>query len=353
MTRSSDGQSTRTVLITGGGGFLGRAIVNELLDDGSWDVRVLDRTIAEPLPGGVETIEADVLDERALDRACAGVDAVVHAASLVDWGQATTAQLEAVNVGGVAAVIGAARANGVRAVVHTSTMDVVCGRAPVVDADETMPFPEVFTNDYARTKAEGEVVALGANDGDLRVCALRPCGMFGERDPYHLANVLRLLKAGRLPLRLGNGQARFQHVYVGNVAHAHVLALEDLLSEQPRSAGEAYFVTDDADAVGFLEHLEPMVTALGYRLPSRSLPEPVAMTVATAMEGVAALTERLPFLPEFTPTLTRSSVRFVCHDHTFVGAKARRDLGYEPKYPPDVALARTIAWWREHEGTSR
>jgi nucleoside-diphosphate-sugar epimerase len=338
---------TRTVLITGGAGFLGRALVDELLEEGGWDLRVLDIAIREPLPDGVTTIQADVLDEHALGRACAGADAIVHTAGLVDWGQATTARLEAVNVDGVRAVVRAARQHGVRALVHTSTMDVVCGTAPVVDADETTPFPDVFTNDYARTKAEGEAVALAADDERLRVCAVRPCGMFGERDPYHLPNVLRMLDAGRLPMRLGNGTARFQHVYVRNVAHAHVLALRDLLSDEPASTGQAYFVTD-ADAVDFFEHLEPIVTALGHRLPERRMPEPVAMAIATAMEGVAALTERVPFLPTFSPTMTRSSVRFVCHDHTFDGSKARRDLGYAPKYPPDMALERTIAWWREH-----
>jgi nucleoside-diphosphate-sugar epimerase len=339
---------TRTVLITGGAGFLGRVIVDELLEDGGWDVRVLDLRITEPLPHGVEAIEADLLDEQALGRASAGVDAIVHTASRVDWGRATAAELEAVNVGGVEAVVRTARRNGVRAIVHTSTMDVVCGTGPVVDADETTPFPTVFANDYSRTKAAGEVVALAADDDGLRVCAIRPCGMFGERDPYHLGNVLPLLKAGKLPMRIGNGSSRFQHVYVGNVAHAHVLALHDLLSDQPRSAGQAYFITD-TEAADFLDHLEPIVSALGYRLPTRRLPEPVAMTVAAAMEGVAAATRRVPFLPTFTPTLTRSTVRFVCHDHTFDGSKAQRDLGYEPKYPHEVALARTIEWWR-HNG---
>lgn len=337
-----------TVLVTGGAGFLGRTIVDELLtDETDWDVRVLDRSIRQPLPSAVHAVEADLLDAAALHDACAGVDAIVHTAGLVDWGQVTTAELEAVNVGGVAAVLRAAREAGARAVVHTSTMDVVCGHDPVVDADESTPFPQVFTNEYSRTKAEGELLALAANDDDLRVCAIRPCGIFGERDPYHLGNVLRLLRQGKLPMRLGDGSARFQHVYVGNVAHAHVLALHDLLSDDPNAAGEAYFVTD-TEAADFLDHLEPIVTALGHQLPRRRLPEGAAMVIALGMEGLAAVSERIPLVPTFTPTLTRSTVRFVCHDHTFDGSKAVRDLGYAPKYAPDDAIERTVAWWREH-----
>lgn len=342
---------TSAVLITGGSGFLGRAIIDELRDEGGWQIRVLDRSIRQPLPQGVDAVEADLLDRDALSRACEGVDAVIHTASLIDWGQVTPEQLEAVNVGGVHRVVEAARAAGVRALVHTSSMDVACGLDPVVDAVESQPFPDVFTNDYSRTKAEGELVALAANDESLRTTALRPCGMFGEADPYHLANVLRLIKAGKLPMRLGNGKARFQHVYVGNVAHAHVLALRDLLGDAPRCAGEAYYVTD-VDAVDFLDHLEPILNALGHELPTRRLPEPMAMAVASAMEGLAALTKRVPLLPTFTPTLTRSSVRFVCHDHTFDGSKLRRDLGYAPKYSAEVALDRTISWWQQHEATT-
>lgn len=347
----------RNVLITGGGGFLGRTLVDQLLDGGGWTIRTLDLRYTEPMPDDVEAIEADLLDRDALARACTGMDAVVHAASLIDWGQATTEQLEAVNVRGVAEVVDACRAAGVRALVYTSSMDVACGLDPVVDATEDQPFPTVFTNDYSRTKAEGEVVALAANGPDLRVTSLRPCGMFGERDPYHLANVLRSIKSGRLPMRIGDGSARFQHVYVGNVAHAHVLALHDLLGDDPRSAGEAYYVTDDAEAVDFLEHLEPILTALGHRLPTRQLPARAAMAIGAGMEGVAAVTNQLarwiPFVPEMTPVLTRSSVRFLTHDHTFDGSKLRRDLDYVPKYSDEVAMQRTIDWWREAEAARR
>ncbi len=172
--------------------------------------------------------------------------------------------------------------------------------------------------------------------------------MFGEGDPYHVANVLKVVREGSLPFRPGNGRAAFQHVYVGNVAHAHVLAMRRLLEPGSPVAGEAYFVTDDTPAVNFLDFMEPILEALGHRLPpkSRRVPYPVMYALGAAAEGAAALCR--PFY-RFTPTLTRSSMRFVCHDHTFRGDKARKQLGYAPVYSEAESLERTIAWFRGAE----
>ncbi len=339
------------VLLTGGGGFLGGALLREIArpESGIDFVRVLDLdTSAVAASENVEAVEGDVRDDALVRESCRGVDVVVHAASQVDWGQTTPAHLEEVNVGGTETVIRACRETGVRGLVYTSTMDVVCGARPVVDADETLPFPDRFTNDYARTKALAEERVLAANDGALATCALRPCGMFGERDPYHIANVLKVVKENGLPFRPGSGRARFQHVYVGNVAWAHLLAARAILDPPRGVAGEAFFVTDDSPAVNFFEFLEPILEAVGHPLPPRSrrVPYPVMWTLGAASEAAAFLCR--PFL-KMQPTITRSSVRFVCHTHSFDGRKLRERLGYTPPFSEKEALDRTIAWWVRQE----
>lgn len=360
----------RRLLITGGGGFLGRALVRELhatraLEDLE-EIRLLDLTAPDLAPADdgpdIVSIAADVCDEAALAEACRGVDAVVHAASLVDWGEATTQRLEAVNVGGTQNVIRACQREGVPTLVYTSSMDVVCGTKPVVLADEATPYPEPFTNEYSRTKALAEQALLAADgspraprDGEdadtakLRTCALRPCGMYGEGDPYHVANVLRMVRSGGLPFRIGDGQAAFQHSYVGNVAWAHVLALRALAQGDTTPAGEAYFITDDTPAENFLVFMEPILERLGETLPprDRSIPYPVVFAVGALAEAASFLCR--PFF-RFVPTLTRSSVRFVCHEHTFRGDKLKRDLGYTPRYGEAEAIDRTVAWFQTEAG---
>jgi len=354
------------ILITGGSGFLGQALVRELeagpIGSRLAELRLLDLAPA-PLRAGlpIVPIVADVCDPGAVADACRGVDAVIHAASLVDWGEATVRRLEQVNVTGAENVVRACQEGGVPTLVYTSTMDVVCGTAPVVRADETTPYPTRFTNEYSRTKALAEQRVLAAHgskrsprDGEspedcrLSTCALRPCGMYGEGDPYHVANVLRVVRAGRLPFRIGDSTAPFEHVYVGNVARAHLLALERLAEGDPTPGGQAYFVTDDTPAVGFLDFMEHILTPLGYELPpaSRRIPYALAFAAGAAAEAAAFLCR--PFF-RFVPTLTRSSVRFVCHEHTFRGDKLRRDLGYAPAYEEATARQRTIAYFRALE----
>jgi nucleoside-diphosphate-sugar epimerase len=336
------------ILITGGAGFLGQAILRELARSPLDEVRIFD---LEPVDvtgtPDLVSIVGDVCNPEALLAACRGVDVVVHAASLVDWGHTTPERLAEVNVGGSENVVRACREAGVRGLVYTSSMDVVCGKRPVVQADETTPYPDVFANEYSRSKALAEQAMLRANGPELSVCVLRPCGMFGEADPYHVANVLRVVRDGALPFRVGDGSAAFQHVYVGNVAHAHVLALRQLLEPAAAVAGQSYFITDDSPAVNFFDFMDPIVTALGYSLPpkTRSVPYPVMLALGAAVEAAAAA---LRPIRRFTPTLTRSSVRFICHDHTFVGDKARRDFGYVPIYSEADAIKRTIAYFREH-----
>jgi nucleoside-diphosphate-sugar epimerase len=357
---------TQTVLVTGGAGFLGRALLRELRKPARGrvtppdEIRVFDRRRLEGDDAvGVESIVGDIRSAGDVLAACRGVDVVFHAASLVDYGHASEGLLEAINVGGTHNVIRACREAGVRGLVHTSTMDVVYGARPIVGGDETLPYPRRYADAYARSKALAEQAAIRANgasraprDGEatagarLRTCAIRPCGMYGEADPYHVSSVLRMLQAGRLTARLGDGRAAFQHVYVGNVAHAHTLAAAQLLEPQSPIPGEIYLVTD-FPALNFFDFMAPLVSRLGYAMPprSRSIPYPIAFAVGAALELAAKLCRPLF---AFQPPLTRSSVRVVCQDLRFVGDKAARDLGYRPLYSEAESLERTVAWFAAH-----
>jgi nucleoside-diphosphate-sugar epimerase len=336
------------VLVTGGAGFLGRAILRELAKAPPAEVRVFDLRAPDSreLPAVTSQI-GDIRDVDGLREACRGVDVVLHAASQIDWGHMPPDRLAEVNVGGTENVLRACREAGVRALLYTSSMDAVCGTVPVVQADETLPYPRRFTNEYAHTKALAEQAVIRANGSELRTCALRPCGIFGEGDPYHVANVLRVVKAGNLPFRIGDGRAAFEHVYVGNVAHAHVLAMRALVEPESRLAGEIYFITDDTPAVNFFDFMEPILNELGYALPpkSRSAPYPLMFALGALLEGFAVACRPVV---RFAPTLTRSSVRFVGHDHTFVGDKARRHFDYTPIYSESEAIKRTVDWFRSH-----
>jgi nucleoside-diphosphate-sugar epimerase len=352
------------VLVTGGAGFLGHALLAELLKDdhpaGLRPRRVRTLDLRESDFSGharVESMVGDVRSLSAVQRACRGADLVFHCAAAVDWGRLPEAIVHDVNVGGTLNVIRACSEQGVRGLVYTSTMDVVYDGRPLCNADETLPCPETLTLAYARTKALAEQAVIQAN-GSLRkgagvrgleplwTCSIRPCGMFGERDPYHVGSLLAMARKGRMLFRVGSGRARFQHVYVGNVAHAHLLAARSLLGPGREAAGEVFLITD-FPAKNFFDYLEPILKGIGHDMPprSRSIPYPVMSGLAAALECLAWVC--CPVYG-FTPVINRTSVAMVCKEFTFCGDKACRTLGYSPLYSEEEAMARTIAWFRKN-----
>jgi len=356
----------RVVVVTGGAGYLGDTLVGQLLEDpvlAPAEVRVVDLV---PSPRGndarVRSVPCDVRNLDALRAAVAGADVVFHAAALVDWGRIAPGELAAVNVGGSENAVAACVAEGVPALVHTSTLDVVYSGDPVHAGDETLPYPRRFPNAYCRTKALAEQRAIAGNGRPLarppvrgggerlRTCAVRPCSIFGEGDPFHIGSLVAMARRGRL-FRVGDGTARSQFSYLGNVAHCHVMAARSLLSETPRAAGEVYFATD-FEAANFFDFLAPFVEAAGYRMPppSKGLPRTPLYALGATMEGLAAATR--PFLG-WQPTLTRFAIDFVAKDFIISTDKATRELDYRPRYDLGQATERTAAWFRAHVATAR
>jgi len=291
--------------------------------------------------GGLPTLIGDINDGPALRRAFEGADVVVHCATVVAWSDLREPLLDRVNVEGTRAVVKACRDAGVRALVHTSTMDVVCGDGPVRGVDESAPYPSRYLDAYGRTKAESERV-VRATAEDLPFAILRCSAMYGEADPYKVPSILAEARAGRLLFRVGDGRAHMQPLYVGNAAVAVLLAVGRLLDGDPDVVGETFFLTDHPSE-NFFHWIEPIVKGLGYQLPTRSLPRAVALAMGTLMEGAARVMGALG--SDVQPAMTRSSVRALTEDVIVDGGRARRCLGYEPLYDYEEAVARTVAWF--------
>jgi nucleoside-diphosphate-sugar epimerase len=325
-------------LVIGGSGMLGFEIVRQLVDQHK-QVRVLD---LQPLPEPIcELVQGDIRNSEDLRTACRDVEVVFQTAAAV-WDRSTPARVyEQVNVGGNRRIVDACLELGIRRLVYTSTLDVVVeGSKPIVDGDESLPYPRRLPRDpYCRTKIVAERLVLQANGPRLATCALRPVGMYGPRDRYHLGNVIRMARRGKF-VRLGDGTARFSHVYSENAAFAHLLAAERLRPGSP-VAGQAYFIADHYPAMNLFDFMEPFLLALGLPLPRRRIPYAAAMVLATIAEALAPRSN-----------FSRFAVIQTCVDHTFVDGKAARELGYWPIISKEEAFRRTVAWLRNGEGTT-
>ena len=216
------------LLLTGGCGFIGKAIVEELLDSASplrADViRIFDlNDYNGPMDSRIEFVKGDVRNYGQLVTACKDMDLVIHSAAIVDWGTKPEVEIFAVNVEGTRNIINACKEQKVKALVFTSSLDAVFSGKPLVDIDETLPYPEKHSNSYCRSKYLAEKMVITASGDELKTCIIRPADVYGGGDPYHIGSLMAMAKGG-FYIRLGNGKSKSQHVYVGNIAYAHVLA---------------------------------------------------------------------------------------------------------------------------------
>ncbi|MCU1438771.1 MAG: nucleoside-diphosphate-sugar epimerase [Naasia sp.] len=319
------------VLVTGASGLLGRATAAAVRDAGH-DVRTLQRR-----PSGVDRVEdalGSVLDADAIDRAVDGVGAVLHLAAKVSLTGDPT-EFYAVNVGGTRMLLDAAERAGVRRFVYVSSPSVTHTGASIVGEGAGPANPERARGDYARTKAEAELLALSRDGSGLAVVAIRPHLVWGPGDTQLVARIVERARAGRLPI-LGSGAALIDTTYVDNAASALLAALE----RAEEVGGRSYVVTN-GEPRPVAELLAGMCRAAGVRPPSWSVPAAAARAAGGAVETVWR------FAPgEDEPPMTRFLAEQLSTAHWFDQRATRRDLQWAPAVLLDEGFRRLAASYR-------
>jgi farnesol dehydrogenase len=285
------------VLVTGGTGYLGSAIVRTLQRLGH-DPVAFARTAA---PQG---IAGDIRDTRAVTTAAEGMDAIIHTAALVAVWRRDASEFDAVNVGGLQSVLAAARANRIPRVVYTSSF------LALPPAGQSRP---LTANHYQRTKVAARDVARRAAADGLPVVTLYPGVVYGPGPATEGNLVARLMQDQlhrRLPGVIGP-EHTWSFSYVDDVAAAHVAA-----AAHPNPAREY--------AVGGVNAPQGSIYAFvhqrrGSAVPPR-LPYMIATAGAVACEAWTAATGR-------SPLLTRGVVDIFRHDWPLDSSAAVRDLG--------------------------
>jgi farnesol dehydrogenase len=308
------------VLVTGGTGYLGSALVRALVRGGHEPI-VFARHATVPVAGAaaVRAIDGDIRDTRAVTAAAAGVDAILHAAALVALWRRDPSEFDAVNVGGLQSVLSATREHGLRRLVYTSSF------LALPPADSPQP---LTANHYQRTKVAARDVARRATSDGLPVVTLYPGVIYGPGPATEGDLVGRLMRdhrAGRLPGVVGP-ERRWSFSFVDDVADAHVAALTHAAPAREYVVGGV-----NAPQQAIYEFLRDRE---GRPLPRR-LPDGVAMAAAVAQEAYASLRGRAPLI-------TRGVVQIFGHDWSLDSTAAQTDLGLRMT-PLKDGLARTLA----------
>jgi farnesol dehydrogenase len=305
------------VLLTGGTGYLGRAVARALAARGH-ELVVFSRTAAPgALPG--RAIRGDIRDRAAVAAASDGCDAIVHMAALVSIWRRRPQDFDDVNVGGLANVVDAARAAGVARILCTSSflaLPPTGGTAPIE------------ANDYQRTKVAADRLADRLVADGAPIVRVYPGVVYGPgamTEGNLLGRLIRDHLQGKLPGVVGPDR-RWSCAFVDDVAAGHVAALE-------RAAPGDRYVLGGENA-SQRRVFDAVRDATGRR-PPRTIPYSAAVAIAT-------LEELRVRVAGGTPLATRGAIEIFRHDWSLDSGAAIRDLDYRVT-PLAEGVRRTIA----------
>ncbi len=334
-------------LVTGGGGFLGRYICEQLIARGD-RVRSFGRGAYPELEAiGVEVIRGDVGARDAVVAACKGIDCVFHTAAVAGIGVDSAAYTEFVrtNAWGTRMVLLGCRVHRVPRLVHTSSPSVTfagvdqCGtNEQEADGWKWLDENRAF---YSLTKLVAEKVVLHANKrGPTRTSALRPHLIWGPRDAHLIPRLIDRARRGRLR-RVGDGTNLVDVCYVENAAAAHLAAADALADPDSPVAGRAYYISQ-GEPVNCWQWIDEVLALAGLPPVKKSISFKNAWRLGAACERVYRL---LRLRGE--PPMTRFLAAQLARSHWYDISAARRDLNYNPAISTAEGMKRLAAWLRE------
>lgn len=303
------------VFVTGGSGFIGRALVTRLATEHqvsalarSEEAAAIVRTCgASPVEADLDTIGARHLQ---------GADVVVHCAALVsDW--APRGEFERVNVEGTRSVLAASREAGVRRFLHMSSDSVLFAGSDVVDVDEDTPYPVTADYPYATSKRRAEQIVRAANGPDFETVCIRPVLVWGPGDTSILPQLVDMVDRGGF-VWVDRGSHRVSTTHVDNVVEGTLDAIE-----RGRPGG-VYFLTDGPSTT-HREFFTQYLATVGRTVGTRSLPGGLVRGIGRVVEATWGVVR-----PKSRPPLTREAAATLAATITASSARAEAELGYVP-----------------------
>lgn len=321
------------VLVTGGSGFVGSAVLRTL-QGRDLALRALARTDSPRANfAGVdcEIVEGDMRDETAMTRALDGVRWLFHVAADYRLWARDPEDIVRANVQGTTAVMAAALATRVERVVYTSSVATLRAADAATSVDETSPLDEgEGVGAYKRGKvlAERLVERLIAERG-LPAVIVNPSTPIGPRDikPTPTGRIVVEAASGRIPAFVDTG---LNLVHVDDVAMGHLLAMEK------GSIGERYIL--GGQNVSLREFLAAIASITARSAPTINLPRAPLYPLAWIAEAIGQITGKEPFV-------TRDALKMASHFMYFTSGKAERELGYTAR-PYVEALVDAVTWFQ-------
>ncbi|MFH1786596.1 MAG: NAD-dependent epimerase/dehydratase family protein, partial [archaeon] len=320
------------VLVTGASGFIGTNLVRRLLDD-KRDVKAMIRKTSDTKyldKWGVKTCYGDVLDENSLKEAVKGVDVIYHLVTIRDEPNVPYAEYHGVNVEGLERLIRVSMNAGVKKIVNFSSIAAIgFGKMPLPLNEKSPLLP---TNNYGRSKGEGEAVAKKYfEENGFNTMSVRPALVYGPYDLSNMKGLFLAIKDGTYRV-IGSGKNKMCFVYVDDIVSGAILA------EKKGKGGEKYILSDNR-SYSQTEAAQTVADAMGVKLPKMRIPVAVAYSAGIGFEIVSKIFG-------FEPPLSRSRLSNILMNLEYDISKAKNELGYNPKVDLKEGIGRTVKWYR-------
>jgi 2-alkyl-3-oxoalkanoate reductase len=324
------------IFITGGGGFLGFAIVRQLCEQGH-EVVSFSRGVYPALDElGVTHIRGDLSDYTTLKRAMMGCEVVFHVAAKTGiWGKYK--DFYEANVVGTKNVLQACRELGIRNLVFTSSPSVIYDGRNSEGNNEALPYPPAYTAHYPKTKAIAEKLIMAANGAFLKTVSLRPHLVWGPGDQHFLPRLFEKAKTGRLRI-LGNSPNLVDCIYISNAARAHLQAFAQLLSDPDRVEGKTYFISQ-GNPIPIAHLINRLLDTGGHPPVNKHIHPFVARSAGRVLETVYRF-----FDISAEPAITLFLAQQLSTAHWYNISAAQNDFGYTVEISLDEGMEKLREW---------
>ncbi|XP_033632299.1 sterol-4-alpha-carboxylate 3-dehydrogenase, decarboxylating-like isoform X2 [Asterias rubens] len=320
--------------VIGGCGFLGRHLVEGLLEKG-YTVNVFDIKVTYE-DNRVKFFVGNLCSKKELLPSFEGSEVVFNCASPPPSSN-NKELFYNVNFNGTKNIIATCKEAGVKKLVLTSSASVSYEGKDIKNGSEELPYAGQPIDYYTETKILQEKVVLEANSADFHTVAIRPHGIFGPRDPQLVPTLVETAKAGKMKFMIGDGSNLVDFTYVKNVVHGHILAAEKLGKESV-VCGKSYHITND-DPIPFWDFMSLILIGLNYQPPKYHLPYALIYYLAVFLQLLVWILSPLVTLKM---TFTPMRVALAGTYHYYSSERAKKDMGYKPLVGLGEAIQKTV-----------
>jgi nucleoside-diphosphate-sugar epimerase len=326
------------ILLTGATGFIGRKLATRLVEEGhELTAFVRESSNRSGLPEGTILIEGDMFNQKALESAVQGQEVVIHLAAYFDFYPSDEELMFKTNVEGTKNLLNACVSAVVERFIYCSTTEVI-GSVRFPPGNEDTELRPNYAYGESKILAESAIIEV-CSETELNYIILRPTGVFGEGDFYVMYEVIKELYEERIPALPSNLESKFMFAHVDDVVEGFVAAVDS------QSALNNTMILSPDEPMSWSELVELITNHLQVKPPRLRVPRFLAKA---GMVVLGPLRRRSAKIGKHSFFWNPKAIDDIFSSRVYTNERAKRLLGWTPKYSMQEGLIKTMDWYMEN-----